>query len=75
MRLYLKSVGTITCKVLKVSQSDLQKVYVEESEQSVVWPNSPRHTEVISKDVSDHELDAFQVIGRDLLLARTDLNF
>lgn len=41
----------------------------------MMWPSLPRHTEVISKDVSDPELDAFQVIRRNLLLACTDLDF
>lgn len=38
---------------------------MEESEQSVGWPSSPRPTEVICRDVLDHEFGAFEVIRRN----------
>lgn len=39
----------------------------------MMWPSLPRHTEVISEDVLDCELNAFQAIRRNLVLACADL--
>lgn len=70
IRLYLKSVWIITCQVLNISESDFQKVEIEEREQSVAWPSSPRPTEVISRDDLDHELGAFELIRGKFWLAQ-----
>lgn len=41
----------------------------------MMWPSLPRLTEVISKDVLDYELNAFQAVRRNPVLACADLNF